>query len=292
APLGSELHTDPDTGRTHLAWGAASYAVGAEAAEDCWWRVHVEAVRRGLGTPAVRTVVVLSDGARWIWERARAFVGLPGVEVVEIVDIYHAYGYLWAVGHALHGAGSLRAAAWVEPLKDQLYLHGAAPVLAALAALEPTTAEAVTAIDDAQTYVTRNVARMDDPRFVAQHLPIGSGAVESACTCLVEARLKQAGMRGGVPGSQAIASLRALHRSGRWAAFWQTHPDQYRPPTEDASPSSPPVAAVAAPRPTVTTTPPLSATAPRVAVQRAVPRAAPRPTPTPAQRPLLLPRSA
>jgi len=292
APLGPGLHSDPTHGRATLAWGSASYGVGGEDAEAFWWRVYVEALRRGLGTPAVRTVVVRGDGAHWIWDRARAFLGLPGVEVVQIVDIYHAYGYLWAVGNALYGAGSLRAAAWVEPLKDQLYLYGAVPVLAALTALEPRTADVVQAIDDAQTYFTRNVARMDYPRFVAQQLPIGSGAVESACKCLVEARLKQAGMRWGVPGSQAIASLRAVQRSGRWAAFWQTHPDQYRPPTEDASPSSPPVAAVAAPRPTVTTTPPLSATAPRVAVQLAVPRAAPRPKPTPAQRPLLLPRSA
>jgi len=290
APLGPDLYTDAETKRPHLAWGAASYGVGAEEAEDCWWRVHVEALRRGLGTPAVRTVVVLADGARWIWERARAFLGLPGVEVVEIADIYHAYGYLWAVGHALYGAGSLRATAWVEALKDQLYLHGAVPVLAALAALEPTTEEALTAIDDARTYFTRNAARMDYPRFVARHLPIGSGAVESSCKCLVEARLKQAGMRWGVPGSQAIASLRALHRSGRWAAFWQTHPDQYQPPTEDAAPPTP--RAPTAPRPAVPAAPALSATAPRVAARAATPRAAPRPTPTRAQRPLLLPRSA
>jgi len=292
APLGPDLHTDPESGRTHLAWGAASYGVGAEAAEDCWWRVYVEALRRGLGTPTVRTVVVLGDGARWIWDRARAFLGLPGVEVVEIVDIYHAYGYLWAVGNALHGAGSLRAAAWVEPLKDHLYLHGAAPVLAALATLAPTTEEATRAITDAQTYFTRNAARMDYPRFVARQLPIGSGAVESSCKRLVEARLKQAGMRWGVPGSQAIASLRAVQRSGRWAAFWQAHPDRYRPPTEEAAPFTPPATAATATRPAVTTPPPPSATSPRVAVQPAVPRAAPRPKPTPAQRPLLLPRSA
>jgi len=189
-------------------------------------------------------------------------------------------------------AGILRAAAWVEPLKDHLYAQGAAPVLAALATLAPTTEEAVRAITDAQTYVTRNVARMDYPRFVAQHLPIGSGAVESACKCLVEARLKQAGMRWGVPGSQAIASLRAVQRSGRWASFWQTHPDQYRPPTEDAAPPTPRVPAASAPRPAVAAAPPLSARAPRVAALADAPRAAPRPKPTPAQRPLLLPRSA
>ena len=292
APLGPDLSTDPEHKRTHLAWGAASYGVGAEEAEECWWRVHVEALRRGLGTPAVRTVVVLADGARWIWDRARAFLGLPGVEVVEIVDIYHAYGYLWAVGNALHGAGSLRAAAWVEPLKDHLYLHGAPPVLAALAALTPTTAEAVQAINDARTYFTRNAARMDYPRFVARQLPIGSGAVESSCKCLVEARLKQAGMRWGVPGSQAIASLRALHRSGRWAAFWQTHPDQYRPPTEAAPPLTPRVPAASVPRPAVTAASTVSATAPRVSARAATTRTAPRPKPTRAQRPLLLPRSA
>ena len=127
APLGPDLQTDPHSGRTSLAWGPASYGVGPEEAEDFWWRVYVEALRRGLGTAAVRTVVVLGDGARWIWPRARAFLGLPGVEVVEIVDIYHAYTYLWAVGHALYGMGSPGAAAWVEPLKEHLYTQGAAP---------------------------------------------------------------------------------------------------------------------------------------------------------------------
>jgi len=58
APLGPDLHTDPESGRTHLAWGAARYGVGAEDAEECWWRVYAEARRRGLGTPAVRISIV------------------------------------------------------------------------------------------------------------------------------------------------------------------------------------------------------------------------------------------
>jgi len=285
APLGPGVHSDPTHGRATLAWGAASYGVGGEDAEAFWWRVYVEALRRGLGTPAVRTVVVRGDGAHWIGDRARAFVGLPGVEVVEIVDIYHAYGYLWAMGNALYGAGSLRAA-WVEPLKDQLYLHGAAPVLAALTALAPTTAEALSASADAQTYVTRNVARLDYPRVVAPPLPIGSRAVESACTCLVEARLKQAGMRWGISGSQAIASLRAVQRSGRWAAFWQTHPE--RQPVATVPPPAPPAAAAPVKRPAAPAAPAVPVRPPRVAAHPA----ALRPRPTPAQRPLLLPRAA
>jgi Uncharacterised protein family (UPF0236) len=291
APLGPDLHIDPGSGRRSLPWGPASYGVGPEEAEDFWWRVYVEALRRGLGTPVVRTVVVLGDGARWIWPRARAFLGLPGVEVVEIVDIYHAYTYLWAVGHAVFGAETAAAAAWVEPLKDRLYTQGAAPVLAALASLTPTTEEAGRTIADAQTYFTRHAARMAYPQFVARHLPIGSGAVESACKGLVEARLKQAGMRWSVPGSHAIASLRALHRSGRWAAFWQTHP--YRQPAGGASrPGTRATASAPAARAAGTASSPVPAGPPRVATHAAAPRAAPRPKPTPAQRPLILPRSA
>jgi len=38
--------------------------------------------------------VVLGDGADWIWKRAAQFVGGPGREVVEIVDLDHAYEHL------------------------------------------------------------------------------------------------------------------------------------------------------------------------------------------------------
>jgi hypothetical protein len=288
APLGPNRCVDAQTGRTHLAWGTASYGAGTEGAEDFWWRVYVEACRRGLGTPAVRTVVVLGDGAAWIWERARAFLSGGATEVVEIVDIYHAYGYLWDVGNAVFGAGSAEASAWVEPLKDRLYEQGPAPILAALATLTLPNEEALKAHQAAVSYFTTHAARMDYPRFVARHWPIGSGAVESSCKCLVEARAKQAGMRWSSAGLQHLTSLRALHRSGRWAAFWQTQPQRLhhqrpRPrPVEQASATltaSPPPADIA--RPVPLPAPPLTAAL-------APP---PRPKPTARQRPLLLPRS-
>ena len=228
APLGPALRTDPETGRTHLALGPSSYGAGLEPAEACWWRTYADACRQGLGA-WVRVVVVLGDGAEWIWSHARRFLGLPGVEVVEIVDIYHAYQHLWTVGNAVFGVGTSAAAAWVEPLKDRLYTAGAAPVLAALTGLTPPDAAAAEQIRLALGYFTAHAPRMAYPRFAARQFPIGSGAVESACKSLIEQRAKQAGMRWRRPGLQAVASLRALHRSGGWAAFWQTHPQRRRP---------------------------------------------------------------
>jgi hypothetical protein len=62
----------------------------------------------------MRQVVVLGDGVEWIWKRAAHFVGGPGVEVVEIVDVYYAYDHLWAVGRVLWVTPEA-VSAWVEP---------------------------------------------------------------------------------------------------------------------------------------------------------------------------------
>jgi hypothetical protein len=265
APLGPALQTDPETGRTHLALGPSCYGAGVEPSEAAWWRAHVLACQAGLGA-GVRRVVVLADGAEWIWTHAPRFLALAGVEVVEIVDIYHAYGHLWAVGHAVFGPDSPAAAAWVNPLKDRLYQEGAPAVLAALAALTrsaatapgaapaalagagavpPLTEAAAEVVRRAEGYFTTHAARMDYPRFVAHQWPIGSGAVESAGKQVVTQRAKQAGMRWSAAGLQGVLSLRALHRSGAWAAFWQTQPQRRRPPVGRRSGAVPQPAAPA-----------------------------------------------
>jgi hypothetical protein len=273
APLGPALQTDKRSGRTFLRLGPSVCCAGLEAAEEFWYRVYVQACRGGLGQ-TTRRVVVLGDGAEWIWKRAAQFVGRPGVEVLEIVDIHHAYDHLWTVGRAVFeleaGVG-----AWVEPLKDALYSQGVGAVLAALDALEPSAA-AADLVHTTRAYFADNAARMDYPRFVAQQLPIGSGAIESLCKSLIEEREKGAGMRWTGPGAQAVASLRALHRSGDWAAFWQRHPLRPRAPracaarpvaARPAADPGPPVhsdAPSAAPAP-VSTPPPPIATAHRPA---------------------------
>ncbi len=292
APLGPELRVDAETQRTHLTWGEASYCAGGEEAEAFWWRVDAEACRRGLGTPAVRTVVMLGDGAEWIWHRAAHFLGVRGVEVVEIVDIYHVYEYLWDGGNAVFGAGSAAASAGVQPLKDRLYEQGAAPVLAALAALTPETDAAAEVVRIAIGYVTTQAARLDYPRFVARQFPIGSGAVESTCKVLITARVKGAGMRWNGAGLQAIASVRALQRSGRWDRFWQTQPQRRSPSLRALPRPRPAVAPVTASPPHAS--PPPVVVPPPVAPSAAVPlEMTPRPRPTPLrhQRPFLPPRA-
>ena len=249
---------------------------------DFWYRVVVTACREGVGQQT-RRVVVLGDGADWIWNRAAHFVGGPGTTVVEILDIYHAYGHLWDASRAVFDTPDALAA-WVEPLKDALYEQGAPALLAALDALTPPSPAAAEALGRECAYFADNATRMAYPRYVAQQLPLGSGAVESLCKTLIEAREKGAGMHWTRTGAQAVATLRAVRASGDWAAFWATHPLRTRlrlcPPArprrpatavapasaEDVRPLALPAPLVAepppAPAPSVTATPPLPARRP------------------------------
>ena len=113
--------------------GAQSVCAGLEPAATFWWRVYCEARRRGLGAAPVALVVVLGDGADWIWHAAARFLHVGGAACVEIVDLYHAWEHLWTVANAVYGSGTEAAAAWVGPLKRRLVEEGVQPVLAALA---------------------------------------------------------------------------------------------------------------------------------------------------------------
>jgi hypothetical protein len=229
APLGPEVRVDEETGRATLLTGKPNYCAGFEEAEAFWYRLYVEAVRAGLGGPVVKTVVVLADGAEWIWRRAGPFLAVPGVRVVEIVDIYHAFEHLGAVADAVFGPGTAPGQAWLGALKKRLEESGAGPVREALGELHPEGEAAAAEVRKAIGYFGEHARRMDYPKFIAMQLPIGSGAVESTCKTLIEEREKGAGMRWTKAGAQAVATLRAVHRSGRWVAFWKNHPQRRRP---------------------------------------------------------------
>jgi hypothetical protein len=277
APLGPALVVEQQTGDAHLALGTSTYGVGREEAAAFWPRVMRELVRAGWGR-GVRMVVLIADGADWIWHQARCQVRRDGVVLVEIRDFYHASEHLAAVAKAVFGVGSLRAGDWLDRQCHALRHQGPTPVRRALAKLAPPTA-AADLVRKTCLYFRTHAARMNDPAFRARQFPIGSGAIESSAKNLIQARQVQAGMRWTTRGAQCLASLRALHRSGRWDAFWQSRPQlrlrclHPRPPktrattqalptpTDTAAPTLPPPTRVLAP-PTPQELPPVAAHAP------------------------------
>ncbi len=200
----------------------ASYIATQTEARDFGKLVWVEAAKRGV--EKAREVVIVGDGASWIWNIAYSQFG--AYHPVEIVDWYHAAQHVWAAGNALYGEGSDETKRWVQARLNELWEGQLDTMLGAFdtaAAFRPT---ARLIIEDQRAYFETNRLRMRYAYFRAQGYQIGSGPVESACKRVVALRLKQAGMRWSPSGAKAIAHLRALVLSRRWDAFWRTR----RPP--------------------------------------------------------------
>ncbi len=198
----------------------ASYVAARETATSFAPRLGTEAARRGAldimdwrglatdggGQEAVlREVVVIGDGAKWIWEHV---AGTFGSERIEILDWYHCCQHLWTIGAAVHGVGTPETAAWVDQAKDLIWERGPADLLAFLATLQAPTEEGCTVLATERGYFRSNAERMHYQTYRDQRLPIGSGAVESAAKHLVQQRMKRAGMRWSDLGARAILHLR------------------------------------------------------------------------------------
>jgi hypothetical protein len=148
-------------------------------------------------------VVVLGDGAPWIWNLAAEHFGRR----TEILDWYHATEHLWLLTKGLHGEGTPAAAAWVEGAKTLLWEGGSTPLRRLLDETVATTPEAAEVLRRQRGYFAANASRTNYPAYRARGLPIGSGAVESSAKQLVQARMKRAGMRWSPDGAQAILAL-------------------------------------------------------------------------------------
>jgi hypothetical protein len=224
APLGPKTVDDPASGDRYLALGPSCYCAGVERCDDFWPRLVREAVRAGLGRH-IQRVVVLADGAEWIWHQARCQLGLPGVEVREILDFYHASQHLAQVATAVYGAQSELGERWLDQQRHALRHAGVAPVLVALDRLKPRKAAVAKVVRLTRAYLAGHAQRTDYPAFRARLFPIGSGAIEGTVKNLIQAREVLAGMRWTQAGAHAVANLRALQRSpGRWTRFWQSRP--------------------------------------------------------------------
>ena len=213
-PLG---RTGPTTVAPH---GAPDYCVGLESRAAFWPRLYAHAVAAGVTHRTCQVITLIGDGAHWIWDDGATYFGEAERELVEILDFYHAAEHLTVVAHAVWGEGTPTAQAWLATQRAALQAAGPAPLFAALAALPPLPAAAQAVVTRETGYFTYHRARMQYPAYRARGLPIGSGRVEGACQGILKQRLSQAGMRWRRPGAQAVATLRALHRSRRWDTLW------------------------------------------------------------------------
>lgn len=172
------------------------------------------------GLREAQEVVVIGDGAPWIWKQA----SLRFSRARQILDWYHAGEHVWACANDLYGEGARQGAAWANRMLGVLHDEGGRGLLGRLDRWCQRRGGPPQAVLDLIAYVTANVQRMDYPRYRREGLAIGSGPVESACKRLVCGRLKGPGMRWHRAGADAILALRIAWFNGQWHDLWQSKP--------------------------------------------------------------------
>jgi hypothetical protein len=194
--------------------GSSSYLATFEPAARFARLVDAEARRRGAGH--IRQLVVLGDGAVWIWNIADEL--FPAA--TQIVDLYHAREHIHELATL---ATRLLRGSHPDWLAERLAELDAGDIAAPLAAGRNLKfiGSLARERDKQLGYFQVNAHRMQYARFRELGMFVGSGTVEAGCKAVIGQRLKLSGMRWSVPGATGIATLRCQEASNRWETIWQ-----------------------------------------------------------------------
>ena len=172
-----------------------------------------------LGVERSKRVIVIADGAKWIWNMV--LTNYPGC--IEIVDFYHACEHLWDIGKALYGEGSQECKDWVEGEVVKLKTGEIETVLDDLRSLKGVKADLDELLERQIGYFSGNKDRMRYKDFKDKGLFIGSGVVESGCKHVVGLRLKRSGMRWSIENAESILQLRIASLNGSFNEYWNRY---------------------------------------------------------------------
>lgn len=163
--------------------------------------------------------VGVADGADINWDFLKPHVSR------QILDFYHASGYIKDASHAAFPRSEDQCIQWFQEQRHELkHTRGAAKnILQEMKVFSSKKLNKVTTskLSAAITYFTNHAHQMNYVQYLKDKLPIGSGVTEAACKTLIKQRLCCSGMKWTTRGAGIVLSLRSLVLTkGRWEQFW------------------------------------------------------------------------
>jgi hypothetical protein len=193
---------------------------GTDALKQQLW---AEAMRHGLGQ--AQEVLVLADGAVWIWNLVKDRFG----QARQRLDPWHALQHLWSVAHALYPEDETAAAAWIKPIKDKLLCSRVIEVIEELDGLVTKLRGARRKTVQAErNYLENNRERLDYKGAKKRGEPLGSGAMESTCK-QYQVRFHRPGQFWTQQGDEALMCLESFWRNARWPLLFPHVPANFDP---------------------------------------------------------------
>jgi hypothetical protein len=193
---------------------SSTYVAGFEVAEEFMVRVRHEAIRRRMA--AAQLVVLLGDGAAWIWEQGQKC--FPWA--FQILDLFHALEHLMTLTSLLERAPEAAKTLW-HSWREQLLADEVAEVLcqAGERAAQLSSAPAELARKEVG-YFQRNQGRMLYATYRNLGFFYGSGVVEAGCKTVIGQRCKGSGMLWSVPGAANVLDLRCALYGNQFDQVW------------------------------------------------------------------------
>lgn len=196
-----------DKGRPVRDEGSTTYFGSIECAEDFGKRMYAKATSRGAGH--ARQIVIIGDGAKWIWNQVD--LHFPGA--VQIVDMFHAKEHIALLAASLIPDGKPRAL-WIARCYALLEKGAVKALVKRFQSLPAANKEQQGKLDREVGYFSENAKRMQYAKFKKMDMFVGSGVIEAGCKNVIGKRLKQSGMHWSVRGANAIIALRCSIKSG------------------------------------------------------------------------------
>jgi hypothetical protein len=164
--------------------------------------LYLESVRRGVDH--AQEVIILGDGAPWIWNLASE---IYPKERIEIVDLFHAKEHVCdLVKSIIHDDKE------VKKKKDELFnLLDEGEIMKLteeFKKLGAKTNEQLNKVRRETNYFLKNIERMKYKEFRSKGLFVGSGVIEAACKNVVGGRLAKSGSKWTIAGANKILALR------------------------------------------------------------------------------------
>jgi hypothetical protein len=161
-------------------------------------------------------LLFVSDGAKWIWERAKNIatkIGICPTRCYFALDFYHAVEHLSALASAKKWDKKQKEK-WMKQQKKRLLNGELDEFINEINLICKGSKNSLLKRECA--YFKRHLPHMNYAQLRAKGLPIGSGAVESGIRRVVNLRLKGPGIFWHEDSADAMLMLRSYYKAGRW----------------------------------------------------------------------------
>ena len=173
-----------------------------------------------LGAHEAKELIVVADGALWIWNRIDTLVEEVGIDkrkVRQVVDNWHSVKRLNDISKKCRSWSEKKRRRWVRKVEKSLFKGDIDTVLDECSQL--ARGRRSKDIKELLDYFDRNRARMQYASFKRRKIPLGSGVIESAVRRVINLRLKGPGIIWLEKNAERVLHLRAQAKAGVWDSF-------------------------------------------------------------------------